>query len=236
MRRPSRVHPRCDSCQTREQCIFSGLSPAQVEAFNRIRHLHHYKPRQAIFHEGTPALGFHIVCAGRVKLSTAGRGGREQVIRIANPGEIIGEESLLDSHGCNATAEPLEDCHTAFIQRDQFMALLESNHQVASRFLLHFCRTLIETQGRLAQMGLGDARSRLAGTLFDLAQRYGRGTAEGVDLDVNLSRAELAAMVGVSPETVMRLLGEFRTKGVLRLDGRRIIVLSVKRLEALARH
>lgn len=231
-----RVLPRCESCQTREECIFGGLPPTQVEAFSRIRHLHHYKSRQVIFYEGTPALGFHIVCGGRVKLSTAGRGGREQVIRIANPGEVIGEESLLESHGYKATAEPLEDCHTAFIKRDQFLALLESNHHVASRFLLHFCRTLIETQGRLGQMGLGDARSRLAGTLFDLAQRYGRGTEEGVDLDLNLSRAELAAMVGVSPETVMRLLSEFRTNGVLRLKGRRIIVLSLKRLEGLVRH
>lgn len=230
-----RVLPRCDSCRTREQCIFSGLPPAQVEAFNRIRHFHHYRAHQAIFHEGTPALGFHVVCDGRIKLSRAGRGGREQVIRIANPGEAIGEEALLDSHAYNCTAEPLEDSHTAFIQREQFLALLESNHSVASRFLLHFCRTLIETQGRLAQMGLGDARTRLAGTLFDLAQRYGRHARGGVDLDVNLSRAELAAMVGLSPETAMRLLSELKANGVLRLDGRRVIILSMERLATLAR-
>jgi CRP/FNR family transcriptional regulator len=235
MGQPLRVLPRCESCQTREQCIFDGLPPAEVEAFNRIRHLHHYKARQAIFHEGTPALGFHIVCSGRIKLSTADRDGREQVIRIANPGEVIGEEALLDSHAYHATAEPFEDCHTAFIKRDQFLVLLESNHGVASRFLLHFCRTLIEAQGRLARMGLGDARTRLAGTLLGLAQRYGRRAKGGVDLDLNLSRAELAAMVGLSPETAMRLLSEFKADGVLRLEGRRIIVLSVEKLATLAR-
>ncbi len=229
-----RILPRCDTCQGREQCIFGNLPAPQLENFNRIRHFHQYKARQIIFHEGTPALGFHIGCTGRIKLSKADSNGREQIVRIANPGEIIGEESLLDAQTYGATAEPLEDCHTAFIKRADFLALLNGSEGIASRFLLHFCRTLIETQGRLARMGLGDARARLAGTLLDLTQRYGKPGKGGVNLDLELSRSELAAMVGLSPETAMRLLSEFKADGLIRLDGRHITVLNREKLAALA--
>ena len=229
-----KILPRCDTCQEREQCIFGNMPAPQVESFNRIRHFHQYKARQIIYHEGTPALGFHIGCTGRIKLSQADSNGREQIVRIANPGEIIGEEALLESQGYGATAEPLEDCHTAFIKRAEFLTFLNGGAGVASRFLLHLCRTLIETQGRLARMGLGDARARLAGTLLDLTQRYGKPGKGGTNLDLELSRAELAAMVGLSPETAMRLLSEFKSDGLVRLDGRRITVLSRDKLAALA--
>ena len=228
-----RILPRCEACQEREQCIFGNLPAPQIEHFNRIRHLHQYKARQIIFHEGTPALGFHIGCTGRIKLSKADSNGREQIVRIANPGEIIGEESLLEAQAYGATAEPLEDCHTAFIKRADFLALLNGGG-IASRFLLHFCRTLIETQGRLARMGLGDARARLAGTLLDLTQRYGKPWKGGVNLEIELSRSELAAMVGLSPETAMRLLSEFKADGLIRLDGRHVTVLNLDKLAAMA--
>ncbi len=234
MGQPLKILPRCDSCGERERCLFGDLPPAQLEAFNRIRHFHAYKARQVLFHEGTPALGFHIGCAGRVKMSKADSHGREQILRIANPGEVIGEEALLDSQPYGASAEALEDCHTAFIARQEFLAFLGTGQNLGLRFLLHLCRTLIETQGRLARMGLGDARGRLAGTLLDLARRYGRPGNGGLDLDVNLSRAELAAMVGLSPETAMRLLSEFQAEGLLRLVGRRITVVSQDKLGALA--
>ncbi len=234
MAQPLKVLPRCDACAEREQCIFGNLPAPQLENFNRIRHFHQYKARQIIFHEGTPALGFHIGCSGRIKLSKADSNGREQIVRIASAGEIIGEEALMDGQPYGATAEPLEDCHTAFIKRGDFLAFLNGGGGIASRFLLHFCRTLIETQGRLARMGLGDARARLAATLLDLTQRYGKPTKGGVNLDLELSRSELAAMVGLSPETAMRLLSEFKGDGLLRLDGRQIIILSRDKLAALA--
>jgi len=234
MGQPLKILPRCDTCREREICLFGDLPASQLEAFNRMRHFHSYRARQVLFHEGTPALGFHIGCAGRVKISKAGSHGREQILRIANPGEIIGEEAILDSEPYGATAEALEDCHTAFIQRADFLAFLQGGQSIGLRLLLHLCRALIQTQGRLARMGLGDARARLAGTVLDLAQRYGKPANGGVDMDVNLSRAELAALVGLSPETAMRLLSEFQSDGLLRLAGRRITVLNGEKLAALA--
>ena len=112
--------PRCDACQERELCIFGDLPAPQRDLFSQIRHYHSYRARQVLFHEGTPALGFHIGCAGRVKISKADSNGREQILRIANPGEVLGEETLLDGSSYAATAEALEDCHTAFTKRDDF--------------------------------------------------------------------------------------------------------------------
>ena len=88
MGQPLKVLPRCEACCAREQCIFGDLPAPQVEPFNRIRHFHQYKARQVIYHQGTPALGFHIGCTGRIKLSKADSNGREprraQLLRGAN--------------------------------------------------------------------------------------------------------------------------------------------------------
>ena len=73
MGQPLNVLPQCQACRAREQCLSGGLPGAQAERFARIHHLHQYRARQPIFHEGTPVLGFHIGCTGRVKRSKADR-------------------------------------------------------------------------------------------------------------------------------------------------------------------
>lgn len=234
MRQPVKVFQRCEACAAREQCIFGDLPAAQVEAYRKIRHFHAYAARQSIHHEETPALGFHIVCSGRVKLSRANADGREQILRIIGPGEIVGEESLLGDGLYIATAEALEPCQTAFIQRDAFLEFLEKGRGVATRFLLHFCRMLIDAQIRLVRIGLGDGRERLAALLVDLGQRYGQRSPRGLAVDIGLSRAELAAMVGLSPETAMRLLSQFKADGLVGLDRRRITLLKPETLRSLA--
>jgi CRP/FNR family transcriptional regulator len=83
-------------------------------------------------------------------------------------------------------------------------------------------------------VALADARSRLASLLLDLGSRYGQPGRGGTQLAVNLSRGELAAMVGLTAETVMRLLSEFREEGILRTEGRIMTLLAEQRLKALA--
>ena len=223
----------CQQCLVRERAICGDLPVNQVQAFTSLRHCHHYRPRQVIFHEETPALGFYVLCSGRVKLTRSDRQGRQQILRLARPGDVMGEEALLPKGDYRATAEVLEESQASFIRREDLFGFMEKGNGISTRFLLHLCQLLIQAQDRLARMALGNARERLAGVLLDLARDYGHRTVLGTDLDLSMNRAELAALAGLSPETGMRLLSQFRSEGLLEVNGRHLVLLRPDALAAL---
>jgi len=224
----------CSACSARKTCLLaSHLSAEEIEASKGIRHIRGYKARQALYHEGMPALGIHILCLGRVKLSRADKEGRQQILRIVGPGEICGEETLLEEAAYTNTAGALEACQTAFVRREAFLDLLENRHRILLPLLRHICQVLVETQVRFTHVALGDARTRMAAQLLDLAERYGTPAAKGITLDLPLRRAELASLVGLSPETAMRLLSQFQREGLLEVQGRRLTIKAPERLRAL---
>ncbi len=224
----------CSECEARETCFLtSQLSPEEVEATKGIRHIRGYQARHTLYHEGMPALGIHILCSGHVKLSRADNDGRQQILRIVGPGDICGEEALLEGTPYTTTAEALESCQSAFVRRETFLDLLQSRNQILLPLLQHICQVLIETQIRLARVALSDARTRLAAQLLELAERFGRPGPKGITLHLALRRGELAALAGLSPETAMRLLSEFKREGLLDIQGRRLTLKSPERLRAL---
>jgi CRP/FNR family transcriptional regulator len=207
---------------------------AAVTALGRMIHQHRYRAKQTLYHEDTPALGLYVLCSGRIKISRTEGNGREQILRIVDPGGILGEEALLDGGRYVGSAQTLEDSQIAFVTREDLLGLLQTHAGMAVNLLLHLCRVLIATQAGLTRIALADARSRMAGLLLDLGRRYGQRTGEGVQLSLNVSRSEMAAMVGLTPETTMRLLSEFRDEGILRTDQRKVTLVRPERLEALA--
>jgi CRP/FNR family transcriptional regulator len=224
----------CLECGARQTCLLvSQLTPEEIEATRGIRHVRGYQARQILYHEGMPAFGVHILCSGRVKLSRGDNNGRQQILRIVGPGEICGEEALLEGAPYTNTAEALDTCQSAFVRREAFLDLLQKRDRVLLPLLRHICQVLIETQVRFTHVALSDARTRLAAQLLELADRYGQPGAKGTTLNLALRRGELAALVGLSPETAMRLLSQFQREGLIEVHGRRLTLKSPERLRAL---
>ncbi len=224
----------CLNCDARKTCLLvSQLSREEIKATRGIRHIRAYQARQTLYHEGMPALGIHILCSGRVKLSQGDNNGRQQILRIVGPGEICGEEALLEGAPYTNTAEVLETCQSAFVRREAFLDLLKNQDRILLPLLRHICQVLIETQNRLTLVALSDARTRMAAHLLELAERYGQPGPKGITVHLGLRRGELAALVGLSPETAMRLLSQFQREGLLDIQGRRLTLKSPDRLRAL---
>jgi CRP-like cAMP-binding protein len=224
----------CGECGAKQNCLLIGqLTPQEIEATRGIRHIRKYQARQILYHEGMPALGIHFLCSGRVKLSRGNNHGRQQILRIVGPGEMCGEETLLDGAPYTNTAEALDTCQSAFVRREAFLELLQNRDRVLLPLLQHVCQVLIDTQVRFAHVALSDARTRLAAQLLALADRYKQPGAKGTTLNISLRRGELAALVGLSPETAMRLLSQFQREGLLEVQGRRLTIKSPERLRAL---
>jgi len=237
----------CDACDAREGAALCGSETAALAAFARVHHQHRYLAKQTLYHEGTPALGLYVVCRGRIKVSRADGNGREQILRLVDPGGVLGEEVLIEGARYVGTARALEDSLAAFVAREDLLRLLRTHDGLGVSLLFHLARELVSIQTHLTRVALADARSRLATLLLDLCGRYGQparggdpahmtmGQANGlgVQLALNLSRSELAAMVGLTPETVIWLLSEFREEGILRTEGRAVTLLAPERLKAL---
>ena len=237
----------CNTCPAQVRAVLCEAGGTGVPAFAQVRHQHRYLARQTLYHEETPALGLYVCCHGRIKVSRAGGNGREQILRLVDPGGVLGEEVLIEGARYVGTARALEDSLAAFVAREDLLRLLRTHDGLGVSLLFHLARELVSIQTHLTRVALADARSRLATLLLDLCGRYGQparggdpahmtmGQANGlgVQLALNLSRSELAAMVGLTPETVIWLLSEFREEGILRTEGRAVTLLAPERLKAL---
>jgi CRP-like cAMP-binding protein len=228
---PRKAPGICHTCRVRECSPLCAAADQALEAFTRLQHP--YLTKQALYHEGAPALGLYVLCRGRVKLSRTDGDGREQILRLVDPGEMLGEEAVRPGSRYVGTARALEDSQAAFVGREELLGLLRSHDGVAVSLLQHLSRVLSSTQENLLRLALADARSRVAGLLLELTRRYGQPTHEGVTLRLPVRRRELAAMIGLTPETTMRLLSRFRDEGILRTDGRQVVLLRPERLETL---
>jgi CRP-like cAMP-binding protein len=222
----------CGTCGARATAVLCSGEGDALSALARVHHQHRYQAKQTLYHEDTPALGLFVLCSGRIKVSRTEGNGREQILRLVDPGAILGEEALIESSRYVGSAQALEDSQAAFIAREDALRLLHAHSGMAMNLLRHLCRVLAATQAGLTRVALADARSRMAGLLLDLSRRYGQRTREGVQLSLNVSRGEMAAMIGLTPETAMRLLSEFRDEGILRTDQRKLTLLQPERLEA----
>ncbi len=223
----------CCTCPARGQAVLCEVGGTSLPAFAGVHHQHRYLARQTLYHEGTPALGLYVLCRGRVKVSWADGNGREQILRLVDAGGVLGEEALLEGARYVGTARALEDSLAAFVARNELLRLLRIHDRMGVSLLLHLTRELVLIQANLTRVALTDARSRLATLLLDLGRRYGQPGRDGTQLAVNLSRSDLGAMVGLTPETVMRLLSEFREGGIVRTERREMTLVAPDRLKAL---
>lgn len=211
--------------------IFTELDKKGQHELRELMRSVEYKADEAIFHEGTPAFGFFIICSGKVKLIKQGPAGKRQILKIVGSGELLGEENLFDGGTHTASARTLEPTRARFLKREDFLDFLKRHPMVALRLAEKVARELQGFQAKLIETAYESCRARLARLLLALAERY--GTVEG-EIRACISRTDLAEMAGISTETAIRTLGEFEERGLVVLQRRKIRILDRARLEEIA--
>ncbi|SMH61967.1 Crp/Fnr family transcriptional regulator [Azospirillum agricola] len=193
-----------------------------------------YHPRNAvIFQKGDPGSSMMAVVRGRVKICSHSLDGKELVLSIVNRGGVFGEIALLDGEPRTADAVALEETDLLVLDRTQFLPFLTARPEVAMRLLGVLCKRLRQTSEHLEDTLFLEASSRFARALGRLADGFGRPVPEGLQLDIKLSQQQLGCLVGVSRESVNKLLNEWQRNGVIRLDAGRITILDREALEDL---
>lgn len=189
-----------------------------------------YNKGEVIFREGAVASGIYFIKKGKVKKYQVDQTGREQIIYVANSGELIGYHAILADERYPDSAATLEECIIAFIPKEDFLSALEKSTVLPRRLLKtlsHEFAVLINSISVVAQRSV---KERLAITLIVLREKFKEGTPFGKEIMINVSRNDLANMVGTGDENIARFLTEFKLSGILRTQGRKICITDVKKL------
>lgn len=190
---------------------------------------------EVLFREGEPGDRFWVIAAGKVKLGHAAPDGRESLLAVLGPGEIVGELSVYDPGPRTATATVLAPSTFLELEHAKFLQLLQEHPALSNQLLRSLAQRLRKTNAALADLVFSDVPGRVAKALLDLAARFGRPVGSGIRVPHDLTQEELAQLVGASRETVNKSLAEFSTRGWIQLDGRAVVLLDLQRLEKRAR-
>ena len=226
----------CESCPIRDSVCIASLPPGKIDEFRACGAVAIYKPRQIIFHEGTPAAGLYILCYGAVKLYQSDRFGHDHILAIAAPGDFLGELPLDPMEPYSVSAEVVTESQLCYLPRDRLLDFVQAHPQASLRLVAALSRALSSARRKAGDLALKPAETRLAEVLVQLARRPpGEGARNKVTrVALGYSRREIAEMIGVSTETVIRLLGGLRRKGLITSRGREIVIADAEKLNRLA--
>ncbi|MCO5167411.1 MAG: Crp/Fnr family transcriptional regulator [Planctomycetes bacterium] len=220
----------CLGCPGREISEWCALARDDVPTLEQGRSERVYRPGEVIFHQGSPCFGVHCVASGTVALRRVDAEGRSVITRLVHPHEALGVRTFFAGGTYSSTAEALTEARVCLIERPAVKALLARSPDLALRFLRRLAQDLRQADDEKLEQATLPVRARLARLLLSLLERYGREAGGGFALDLPLARQDMAALLGVRPESVARAVRALVDDGVARFDGRAVVVPSVDRL------
>ncbi len=219
----------CKNCIVRSLTILSDLDFGELEKVSSLIYLKSFKRKKIVFLEDTPSNTVYIIKSGNVKTYKSLPDGREQIISVLSAGDMLGFDSLYDDRYAY-TAEVIQDVELCCMRKPDLVGLLQQSAAVGMKFIKIMNRELNRAQERIRDLGLKDAREKVATLLMSLFTSRPEFGKPGF----TLSRQEISEMVGVAQETVIRILSEFRSDGVIRTEGKNIVVVEPDELKRLA--
>ena len=210
--------------------LFEGLPPGQIEDLAMIVTDQTFGKGESIFSEGEDADGFYVVITGRVKIFKLSPDGKEQILHFFGPGEPFGEVPVFTGQHFPASAEAMEESRVFFFPRKSFVDLIKRNPSLALNMLAVLSKRLRRFAALIDDLSLKEVPGRLAAYLLYLSSQN-QGSK---DLELTITKAQLASLLGTIPETLSRILGKLSSQGLIETDGRRIRILDSEALQELA--
>ena len=193
--------------------------------------VHRYKRGDTIFWQGDAGIGFFIVKTGRVKVFKLAKDGKEQILHLFGPRDHFAEVPALDGKPFPASAAAIETTELILFPRLAFLDLLYQQPTIAINLLLSFARHLRRFSGLVEELTLKEVPERLATYLIQLSDR----TNNSHTVELDMSKGQLAALLGTIPATLSRALYRLSSEGIIAIDGARIELRDRDRLEALGK-
>jgi CRP/FNR family transcriptional regulator len=208
--------------------LFAGLADDDLAALQQISRVRDCQRGELLFSDGERADGFFVVLDGKVKVYKLSAEGKERILHIVHPGGTFAEAAIFGNGLYPAYAEPLVNCRLLYIPKTGFLDLLASNSRVAINMIAGLSRFLRQFAQQIEELTFKDVPARLARYLLDL----GKGRPGTVELPI--SKSQLASNLGTVSETFSRTLRKLIDDDLVRVQGKRVEIIDVERLEELA--
>lgn len=221
-----------------EQCIVREFSSLKALTKNELVHLadcktsRTIKKGEVIFEEGENVNGIYCIKDGVCKLTKLSPNGKDHIVKLVTKGELLGQRSMISDEPVNLSAVALEDMQVCFIPKTEVMGFFDKNNQFSMNVMKTICGDLKEADDHMVNLAQKTVKERLAETLLYLHDTFGQN--EDNTLKVQLSRDELASMIGTATESCIRLLSDFNKLGLIELAGKKILLKDIAKLKRIA--
>lgn len=218
----------CENCPSRGQSVFHNYPKDQLSEVDRDKSSFLMKRGEVIFNEGNNPHGIYCIKKGKVKLFKTGNEGKDQIIRFAKDGDVIGYRALLSGEKYSSTASCLEETEICFIPKTSLLTMFTGHSCLAMNLMKVACHELGDASKFITNLAQKSTRERLAEIILILKENFGLDKDGAID--VKLTREELANMVGTATESVIRLITEFKNEGLIELQGKKIVPKDISAL------
>ncbi len=188
------------------------------------------KKGEMVFYEGDESAGFYLLLSGLIKVYKLSVEGKEQILQFIRPNETFGEVVVFSGKAYPAHAEAVQDSRVLLFPRRDFLDFIRSNPNVALVMLAILSERLRRFTLQIENLSLKEVPGRLASYFLYLSRDEGKGDA----FSLEISKGQLASLLGTVPETLSRILTRMKEHGIIQVDGVRIQLLDIPTLMALA--
>jgi CRP/FNR family transcriptional regulator, polysaccharide utilization system transcription regulator len=222
-----------DNCIDNPKSVFTVLTTKEKEFLKQNYTCAFYKKGEIIFKEGDKPIGLMSLSEGKVKIFKEGVGGREQIVRMAKPVGFIGYRALFAEENHTATGVAIEDSVACIVDKDSLYKVMRSNPELAISIVKSFATELGFSNQRTVTLTQKHIRGRLAESLIFLKDTYGYEDDEKT-IKIYLSREDVANLSNMTTSNAIRTLSSFAQEGIISIDGRKIKILDLQKLERIS--
>ncbi|MEM8929184.1 MAG: Crp/Fnr family transcriptional regulator [Bacteroidota bacterium] len=208
------------------------MSKEELKKVSDSKTMRTVKKGQPLFEEGEKLNGVYCVRAGVSKMSKLSPNGKDQIVKLASKGEVMGQRSVIAEEHSNLSAVAVSDMEVCFIPKESITSTLQKNPNFTLEVLRHMANELREADDVIVNMSQKTVKQRIAEAFLYLKNNFGEDT-DGF-LALTLSREDIANVVGTATESAIRIISEFKKKGFIHTSGKRVGIQDERRLKDLA--
>lgn len=225
--------PPCEKCNNIASSMFCSLDKTELGQLSGEKSFNIYKKGQVVFYEGNQPQGLYCIYSGKVKIHKLGDNGKEQIVRFAKTGNVIGYRALLDMNNYYATATALEKTFICFFPKSVYLNLLMKNPEFSMKTIKMLSSDLKIAEQLVINMAQKHVRERIAESLLLLKDFFGM-EEDRTTINTVLTREDIGNVAGTTTETSIRVLSDFNKSKIIKLVGKKIKILNNRELARIA--
>jgi len=214
--------------------LFAGLKDEDLKRIRSIASFKQVRKKEILFSDGEEAKGFYVILSGKAKLYKISPEGREQILHVVSAPDAFAEAALFLEGSYPAFAEALSDSQLLFFPKRGFIQLIEKNPQLSINMIVSLSQFLKRFALLIEELSLKEVSSRFAKYLIDLSLKSSREGKSQMEVELDLSKSQLALKLGTISETLSRTLAKMKARGIIDVKKNKILIFNREALEELA--